>query len=172
VVLLVAALIVAGAIAWGSIRIADELKETRREVVHARTLEVLRTFTQAPAEAAADPRALLAWEPLAKAARQIFPDEFVQLDRAYGSAFPFGAERIESAHAQWTTDWLAWERSHDADYKLKAAVVEEEIGRSAGSPVVRARLDAIEREKLEIYQRRYAEYVKVAKALQSLTSAS
>jgi hypothetical protein len=172
VVVLVAALVVAGAIAWGCIRIAGELKEARREIVRARTLAVLRAFVPASAAAAADPRALLVWEPLAKAARQIFPDEFVQLDRACGAAFPFGAERIESAHAQWTADWLAWERSHDADYKLKAAAVEEEIARSAGSPVVRARLDAIEREKLELYQRRYAEYVRVAKALQSLTTAS
>jgi hypothetical protein len=33
---------------------------------------------------------------------------------------------------------------------------------------LRARLDAVEQEKLEIYQRRYAEYVRVAKALQAL----
>jgi hypothetical protein len=32
----------------------------------------------------------------------------------------------------------------------------------------RARLDAIEREKLDLYQRRYAEYVRTAKALQTL----
>ena len=171
-VLLAAALIVAGAVAWGFLRIVSELREARREVVRTRTLEVLRAFIAAPAEAAADPRALLVWEPLAKAARQICPDEFVQLDRAYGAAFQFGAERFESAHAQWTADWLAWERSHDAEYKLKAASVEEEIARSVGSPVVRARLDAVEREKLELYQRRYAEYVRVAKALQSLTSSS
>ena len=170
-VLLVAALIVAGAVAWGCSRIADELKETRQEIARARVLEVLRAFIAAPAEAAADPRALLVWEPLAKTARQVFPDEFAQLDRAYGAAYPLGADSIESAHAQWTADWLAWERSHDADYKLKAAVVEEELVRSAGSPVVRARLDAVEREKLDLYQRRYAEYVRVAKALQSLMSA-
>ena len=149
-------------------RIADELKEARQAIVRARTLEVLRAFIAAPAEAAADPRALLAWEPLAKATRQVFPDEFAQLDRACGAAFPFSGDSIESAHARWTADWLAWERSHDADYKLKAAVVEEELARSAESPVVRARLDAVEREKLDLYQRRYAEYVRVAKALQSL----
>jgi uncharacterized protein VirK/YbjX len=33
---------------------------------------------------------------------------------------------------------------------------------------MRAALDAIENEKLESYQRRYAEYVQIAKALQSL----
>ena len=112
------------------------------------------------------------WEPLARAARQLYHDEFVSLDRAYGATFPFGADRIQGAHAQWTADWLAWERSHDADYKLKAVAVEEELAKSSGSSVVRGRLDAIEREKLELYQRRYAEYVRVAKALQALTGAS
>jgi hypothetical protein len=34
---------------------------------------------------------------------------------------------------------------------------------------MRARLDAVEREKLETYQRRYEEYVRVAKALQALS---
>jgi hypothetical protein len=35
--------------------------------------------------------------------------------------------------------------------------------------LARARLDAVEREKLELYQRRYEEYVRVSKALQSLS---
>ncbi len=92
------------------------------------------------------------------------------MPRDRGIAFPFGSERIQAAHAQWTADWLAWERTHDAEYKLKAAAVEEELARSEGSPLVRARLDAIEREKLERYQRRYEEYVRIGKALQALTT--
>jgi hypothetical protein len=35
--------------------------------------------------------------------------------------------------------------------------------------MVRARVDAVEREKLDAYQRRYQEYVQVARALQALT---
>jgi hypothetical protein len=35
--------------------------------------------------------------------------------------------------------------------------------------VLRAKLDAVEREKLDSYQRRYEEYVRIAKALQALT---
>ena len=35
---------------------------------------------------------------------------------------------------------------------------------------LRARLDAVEREKLDLYQRRYTDYVRVAKALQALLS--
>jgi hypothetical protein len=170
--LLLGALIVGGAVAWGCARIASELKETRREIARTRSLEIMRAFAAAPAAALADPRALLVWQPLAKAARELYPDEFERLDRAYGAAFPFGADRMQAAHAQWTADWLAWERSHDADYKLKAAAVEEELARSDGSPVVRAKLDAVEREKLELYQRRYAEYVRVAKALQAFISPS
>jgi hypothetical protein len=38
--------------------------------------------------------------------------------------------------------------------------------------VLRAKVDAIEREKLDAYQRRYEEYVRVAKALQALPRSS
>ncbi len=120
--------------------------------------------------AAGDPRAVLAWEPLARTGRQLFPEEFARIDRAAGISFPFGVDRIEAAHSQWTADWLTWERTHDAEYKVKSAAVEEELARSNGSPVVRARLDAVERDKLDLYQQRYAEYVRVAKALQALTT--
>jgi hypothetical protein len=43
---------------------------------------------------------------------------------------------------------------------------------SGGAPAARARLEAIEREKLELYQRRYQDYVQVAKALQGLIAPS
>jgi hypothetical protein len=46
--------------------------------------------------------------------------------------------------------------------------VEEEVERSGGSVAARGRLAGVEREKLERYQQRYAEYVRVAKALQVL----
>ena len=90
------------------------------------------------------------------------------LRRLAGGAFPFSHDRLQSAHAQWTADWLAWERTHDAEYKLKAAVVEQDIAVAGSSAVLRARLDAVESEKLDLYQRRYQEYVRVAKALQAL----
>jgi hypothetical protein len=38
----------------------------------------------------------------------------------------------------------------------------------AGSDLGRATLEAVEREKLELYQRRYEEYVRVGKALHAL----
>jgi hypothetical protein len=167
---LVSALIVSCAIAWGSLRIAAALNAMKSEFVRARTLHVMSAFLPAVGAGAADPRAVLLWEPLARTARKLFPEEFGQLDRASGSAFPFGSERIQAAHAQWTADWLAWERTHDAEYKLKAAAVEGELAHSEGSTLVRARLDAIEREKLERYQRRYEEYIRIGKALQALTT--
>ena len=67
---------------------------------------------------------------------------------------------------------MSWERAHDAEFKLKAAAAEHDLGASGGSPVMRAKVDAIEREKLDAYQRRYEEYVRVAKALQALTTRS
>ena len=166
--LLLSALIIAVAIGWGCRHVASELRRTREVVARLQTLRLLQTFAPATSAALSDPRSVLAWEPLARTARRLFPEEFAGLDRASGMAFPFGSDRIQAAHAQWTADWLAWERAHDAEYKLKAAVAEDELARSDGSPVWRARLDAVEREKLDLYQRRYAEYVRVAKALQTL----
>jgi hypothetical protein len=166
----VAALIVAGAIVWAAEAIVRESRKAREDASRGRTAELLRTFAPGVAAALSDPRALLAWQPLARTARQIFPDEFAALDRAAGGAFPFTQEQLEAAHSRWTTEWLAWERSHDAAFKLKAALVEDELASSGGSPLVRARLDAVEREKLDLYQRRYEEYIRIAKALQALFS--
>jgi hypothetical protein len=165
---LLAALIVAAAVMAAAHQIVAAVQGPRPDVARGRALELLVLFAPATAAAAADPRAILIWQPLARMARQMFPEEFAELDSAAGGAFPFSQDRLQSAHAQWTADWLGWERTHDAEYKLKAAVVEQEIATLGGSPVLRARLDAIEQEKLELYQRRYAEYVRVAKALQAL----
>ena len=167
--LLFSALIIAAAIVWGCVRIASELKATREDAARARTMKVLSAFVPAAGAVAADPRALLVWQPLARTARRLFPGEFAEIDRAAGAQFPFTADRIQAAHAQWTADWLAWEATHDAEYKLRAAVVEEEIARTGVSAVTKARLDAVEREKLDLYQHRYAEYIRIAKALQALS---
>jgi hypothetical protein len=117
--LVLAALIVAAAVVWGSRQVASEIRKAGEGAIGARTLQVLQTFATAAGEAARDPRAILIWEPLARTARQLLPDEFARLDRASGGSFPFNADRIEAAHAQWTADWLAWELTHDAEYKLK-----------------------------------------------------
>ena len=116
-----------------------------------------------------DARTLLAWQPLAACARTLCAEEFAEIDRAQGSTFPFGAEQIDAAHAKWSADWLAWELAHDVEYKLKAALLQEELGDAKDSALGRTRLDAVEREKLATYQRRYEEYTRVSRALQSLT---
>jgi hypothetical protein len=166
--LLVAALLVAAAIAWSATRIAGELSKAGADRAREQDLQLLQLFAPAIVAAAEDPRALLIWEPIARTTRQMFPDVFSRLDRASGSRFPFSADQIQAAHGRWTADWLAWEGTHDAEYKRQAAAVEEDLTRSGGSPLIRARLDAVEREKLDRYQRRYEEYVRVAKALQAL----
>jgi hypothetical protein len=167
--LVLAAVIIAAAVAWGSRHIGSEIRKAGEAFARGRTLQVLQTFAPAVGAAAGDPRAILAWEPLARMARQLFPEDFAQLDRASDGSFPFSLDRVQAAHAQWTADWLAWEQTHDAEYRLKAAAAEEELARAEGSRTVRARVDAIERQKLDLYQRRYAEYVRVAKALQALS---
>jgi hypothetical protein len=168
--LVLSALIVAGVVAWACLQIARELKDTREQAARGLALQILTAFVPAVGAAHTDPRALLLWQPLARTARQLFPDEFAALDRASGATFPFSDETIQAAHARWSADWLAWEGTHDAEFKLKAATVEHELAASGGSPIVRARLDAVEREKLDRYQRRYEEYIRVSKALQAVMS--
>jgi len=52
------------------------------------------------------------------------------------------------------------------------------VARELGAPATvvapdhapRAKLDAVEREKLDLYQQHYADYVRIAKALQALSA--
>ena len=166
--LVLAALIVAAAIAVASLRIAAEIRAGHEAAARMRALTILQAFTPGLEAARANPRALLVWYPLAAAVRRLFPSECAILDGAVGGVFPFPLEQVRDAHARWTTDWLAWERAHDAEYKDRAAVAEQTLRESGGAPEARARLDAIEREKLDLYQRRYQEYVQIGKALQAL----
>jgi len=163
--IIVAALIVAGAVAWAAVQIAAELRAARQDAARTRAAALVALFAPGLADAQRDPRAFLVWQPLAAIARQLFPAEAADLDKAAGRRFPFTPEQIQSAHSQWTADWLAWERTHDALYKRKAAAASA----SGGDPAaLRGELESIEQEKLDLYQRRYAEYVRVGKALQSL----
>jgi hypothetical protein len=167
-VILLSALIVAAAIAWAGWHVGAELRAARgASAAGDRTATLLALFVPALTAVEQDPRALLVWQPVAKAARRLLPQEFTNLDRAAGATFPFPPQRIEAAHAQWTADWLAWELAHDTEYKLKAATAAQELT-APGGGLARARMDAVEREKLDRYQRRYAEYVRTAKALQAL----
>jgi hypothetical protein len=163
---LLSAIIVAAAVLWAGQRIAGALQRPGRD--NGQSVTLLTVFAPAVAAAVSDPRAVLAWQPLAAAARTLYPKEFADLDRAFGSTFPFSTDAIERAHARWTADWLAWERRHDADFKLKAATVEHELGGEVNSLFGRARLDAVEREKLDLYQQHYEEYTRIAKGLQAL----
>jgi hypothetical protein len=165
-VAILCAAVVAAAIAWTGARVARAFVGPRDRTPTLTSL--LSIFAPGVAAVADDPRALLAWQPLAEAARQLFPAEFVELDRAYGGTFPFSAEQIQAAHSRWTADWLAWERNHDAECKLKTLAVEHELAEAVGSAYGRARLDGIEREKLDRYQRHYEEYTRIAKGLQAL----
>ena len=166
--ILIASLIVAGAVAWAALQVVAELRAARIERTRARMLALVELFGPARLTAQQDPRAYLVWQPLAALARQLFPSESSELDRAAGGTFPFTAADLQAAHAQWTTDWLAWERAHDVEFKLKAAEASAALAASGGSDVARGRVEAIENEKLDRYQRRYAEYIRVAKALQAL----
>jgi hypothetical protein len=169
-VFVLGAVIVAAAIAWAALQIVAELRAGRQESARARAAALLDLFAPALTATQHDPRAYLIWQPLATIARQMFPSESAALDRAAGGTFPFTTAQVQAAHAQWTADWLAWERTHDAEYKLKATAAIEELAAAGGSAAARGKVEAVEREKIDLYQRRYSEYVRVAKALQALSS--
>ena len=121
-----------------------------------------------------DPQQLLTWYPIAQASRRLFPEACAALDSATGRTFPFTQAQVEDAHARWTAGWLAWERSHDGEYALKASALQDELTRAGEvtTPLGRARVAALEREKIERYQDRYQEYIRAAKALQALLEPS
>jgi hypothetical protein len=159
-------LLAGAAIAFALWRIGDLLRRQHQEAV---IQQFLATFVPATAAVQQDPKLLLAWYPLAQASRRLFPAAFKQLDEAAGGVFPFTKEQVQAAHARCTSQWLVWERAHDAEFALKAAQVQDEIDRAGHlSPLLRTRLAAIEQQKLEQYQQRYEEYIKTAKALAAL----
>jgi hypothetical protein len=169
---ILAAAIIAGAVLWAAAQIVRELRAARDADAHNRALAIVQLFAPALGAVQNDPRVLLVWQPLARAIRQLYPLESAAVDRASGGAFPFARDMMAAAHARWTAEWLSWEQTHDADYKLKAATLQHQLGAAANSTIARARLDALEREKLALYQRRYEEYTRVAKALQALATTS
>jgi hypothetical protein len=175
VLILIAALIVAAAVVWTGSRMVAAVASLRSSQGTADALkltEMLGLFAPGVAAVADSPRALLVWQPLAVATRQLFPKEFAALDQAFGRTFPFTLDQLQASHARWTTEWLEWERSHDGDCKLRAAAIEEELGERVASPYGRTRLEAVERDKLERYQRRYEEYTRISRGLQSLIVAA
>ena len=78
--LLLAATIVSAAILWGARLVSVELVATRDAAIRSSTLEIVKAFAPAIGAAAGDPRAVLVWEPLARTARQLFPEEFALQD--------------------------------------------------------------------------------------------
>jgi hypothetical protein len=164
--LFASALIVAAAVVWAALHVASVLRIARAPQVAL--VDLMTLFAPGITAVVDDPKALLAWYPLAATARRLYPSEFAAIDRSHGSTFPFSIDQLQAAHSRWTADWLTWERAHDGDYKLKAVLLAHELGDRATSVEGRARLNAIENEKLDRYQRRYEEYTRVARALQAL----
>jgi hypothetical protein len=137
--------------------------QIRRSRDDATAAALLALFASATMEVREDPRRLLDWQPTIDLARRLFGPAMQRLDATAGRPYPFGPAEAREAHSRWTAAWLAWERAHDEECKLKARAAE-----AAGGADVRAAVAAIERDKLERYQRRYEEYVRVGKALAAL----
>ncbi|HKY19714.1 MAG TPA: hypothetical protein VJM31_00725 [Vicinamibacterales bacterium] len=165
---MIATLLAGAVIAYAVWRIGNLLERRYRDMA---LQQLLATFAPAAAAVQQDPKQLLAWYPLAQTGRTLFPDAFKALDRAAGGTFPFTTQQLQAAHARCSSEWLAWERAHDAEFSVKTAQVQDEIDRVGhASPLLRTRLAAIEQQKLESYQQRYEEYIKTAKALAALST--
>lgn len=142
-------------------------RDGRRQ--HRERLAALLLTTLAPDAARGEPRDLLAWRATADSIRRMFPDAVRDIERRTGEAFPFSHAVIDDAHARWTAEWLAWERRHDIEFKQRASALEAELQAAGGSTVAgRARLAALDDEKLQAYQQRYEEYVRVGNGLTAL----
>ena len=146
------------------------IRESRLQRREQILIQLLNLFAPAIARARENPCEMIAWSDAARGARKLFPDAFRELEAVKGARYPFSHEILEAAHTQWTTQWLSWERKHDVEYKHKAGVVEQEFDHAdaAQAALVRTRLEAIQDEKLQNYQQRYENYVKVSKVLAAL----
>lgn len=149
-------------------RIASAVDRARQETT-VRHLQGL--FAPARAAARDDPAGILAWQGTLETSRHLFPEAHRRLDAAApGGQFPFSRDLLSEAHTRWTTEWLAWERAHDAEYALKAEALQAELQRTgeATTRLGRTRVAALEEEKLTGYQERYEQYIRTARALQTL----
>ena len=151
-------------------------ERARRERLrqHREQLAALLLTSVGPAVARADGRELLGWRSVATALREVLPDAVRTIEQGTGRPFPFPREVVDDAHARWTADWLAWERAHDIRFRQRASALEAELRGSGEVDTAsgQARLAALDDEKLQDYQRRYEEYVRVGKALAALAEGS
>ena len=146
--------------------LAERARRDRRRRHREQLIAVLLTSI-GPAVARADGRELLGWRRVAGTLRDLLPEAVRTIERRTGQPFPFAREVVEDAHARWTADWLAWERAHDIRFRQRGSALEAELQKSgeSGTASGQARLAALDDEKLQDYQRRYEEYVRVGKEL-------
>lgn len=164
-------IVVAVVLAVAAAGVAERYRRERRRDHQERIVALLLT-TFMPAVARADPRELLAWRTSADSVRELFPEAVATIEAQTGERFPFPRAVVEDAHAQWTADWLAWERQHDTAYRERAATLEAELQATGGddaAAAVRAKIATLEDERLQTYQRRYEDYVRVGNGLIALT---
>ena len=153
----------------GTVVLVAEFARRDRRRQHREHLAAVLLTSLIPAAVRGQPRDLLAWRLAADNARRMFPDAVDAIERRTGEMFPFSRDVVDEAHARWTADWLAWERRHDLEFKQRTSALEAELVAAGGdTPAGRARLAALEDEKLQAYQQRYEEYVRVGNGLTAL----
>ena len=149
--------------------VAERARRDRRRQHREQVMAVLLA-SLGPAVARADGRELLGWRRVAGTLRELLPEAVRTIEQRTGQPFPFPRELVEDVHARWTADWLAWERAHDIRFRQRTSALEAELREcgEADTAAGRARLATLDDEKLQDYQRRYEEYVRVGKELAAL----
>jgi len=144
----------------------------RARRIDAQVSTLLSMFGPVIERSRSDPRIILSWHPIGEVARQTFPEAFATIEQKWVEKFPFNSAQIEAAHAQWTAKWLEWENDHNSDYQRKEESITAELNPEdrESSNEARARTDRLEQEKLQLYQRRYEEYVRISRGLAGLNS--
>lgn len=137
---------------------------------HRERLTAMFVTGLAPIVARSDARELIAWSGAIGMARKMYPNIMQELDLASGEKFPFTTEVIEDAHSQWTADWLTWERHHDIEFKerTRKLLAQSDSASDSMSQADRVQLGSIEDEKLQSYQQKYEEYIRIGNALSAL----
>ena len=148
---------------------AAAAREARAAARQRSPTALLQLFAAAIAAARGIRARILVWQPIARPRASCFLPTSPRLDRAAGGTFPFSPAAIEAAHAQWTTDWLAWSCAHDAEYKLKATIAAHELtAQGAGGMRPRTSWTRSNARNSICTSADMPEYVRVAKALQAL----
>ena len=162
---LVAALVLVAVLVVAERARRERLRQHREQVA------ALLLTSVGPAVARADGRELLGWRSVATALREVLPDAVRDHRAGHGSSpFRFRGRSSTTPTPAGRPTGSRGNGRHDIRFRQRASALEAELRGSGRVDTAsgQARLAALDDEKLQDYQCRYEEYVRVGKALAAL----